>query len=130
MKRSKKEDLIEAYTEEYLKGKSEERRLKFMGLPLDRKYGNIQAWRRREKAKAAQKETSVAEINEALRCTILQIKNLKDMSGKESKRLLETIDTLRETIVEFEKIRREHRLNELMKERTRLEKEIENLQNL
>lgn len=122
------EEVVKKYQEAYLEGKSETERQEFYKKDIKRQYGNIQAWRRRLRLKNMSETVDPAEIIMTLQCEVQHIKNLRDMSDKEMKKILREIENLRVVVEDFDRIRRENKLKALKKQQLELQRMISELE--
>lgn len=124
----KREEFIGKYIEEYLEGRDEVYRNSFLAKPVDRQYGTLQTWKRRKLNKAAKDCVNIEDIIDNLKCVGLQISNLPELSEKDENRLFKTLDNIKEAISGFKEVMRKRKLKELQELRSRLDKEISELQ--
>lgn len=128
----KRVDTIKKYRDEFLKGKSEEQIRKFDSKDLNKQYGSIMAWKRREglsKKRTRGAETTPISILDGLR-NIKRNIVFVDLSEREIQKISGLLSSLLEDLSNFETLKMEKKLNELLSQRNDLEKEIARLQDL
>lgn len=124
----KKTDTIALYIDEYMSGKSDEDRNKFLEKPVDKQYAAIMAWKRRKEiAGASGSPASPAAMMEVLKKIKKTIPELDNLSQKDADKLRSTLNEIIYDIDNFDKIKKAQLLRELENEKDRISRQGEDL---
>lgn len=139
MRKSRTETVAEN-RDAFLAGKSEEQINKFNEKTLDQQYAAIAAW----KANAKKLGDSTKEVAKATAATVVsylkeahkKLQKLESLSPKEAQKLMNMLETVKGSIDNFERMKKEQYLaylkaekEKLQKQGNDLEQQIQNLQN-
>lgn len=139
MRRSKS-DTIAEYREAFLAGKSEDYRKKFDEKNENQQYAAISHWKSSAKnfagaTKDLAKVTATTVVS-YLKDAHKKLKDLETLSPKESAKIISVLDSVKDTIDNFSRLKKEQLLDTLKSEKEKLQKQgmdldrqIEALQN-
>lgn len=133
-----KAETVAKYRDQFLAGKSEEAIRKFDEKGLEKQYISIANWRRNQPNLSETTKNlvkaSVAEVAALVKLANKKLKNLEELSPKDTQKLHNAIDELKGNIHNFEQIKNQRELASLisMKEETQkaaqeLDRKIEEL---
>ncbi|MBD5369928.1 MAG: hypothetical protein HDR80_02130 [Bacteroides sp.] len=128
--RPNKEETVAMYAEEYLKGKSEERRQKFNDASLNNKYAAIMAWRRKQEAASKKSGGTVvtgADVLKHASGLASLIKMANDIKDAERERIYAALDEARQTLDGFNRIRNTREFEELKRVQEEIQRRMEAL---
>ncbi len=124
----KKTDTIALYLDEYMSGKSEEDKNKFLEKPVDKQYAAIMAWKRRKEISGATgSPASPAAMLEVLKKIKKAIPELDSLSQKDSEKLRTALNEIIYDIDNFDKIKKAQLLRALEDEKDRISRQGEDL---
>ncbi len=126
----KREDTIAMYREDFLKGKTEAQCKKFDEKDINKQYGSIMAWKRREglsKSRPRKAPMSSASILDELKRVKKNIPAL-DLSEKDIEKTLAILASIQEDLKNFEDTKKAQRLRDLKSKRSSLDREIQELE--
>lgn len=121
------QEFVDKYKEDYLKGKSQAERDAFLAKDLKRQYGNLQAWRRRHITKAQREVIPVEDIINNIRCAAIHVRNMTDASEKQLAKLEKALGELSRNIADFHEIRRSRLIDELLRQKQEIDRQISEL---
>lgn len=128
--RQSKAETIEKYRDTFLEGKSDAFIQKFNEKDELKQYISIMNWKSRNKMKndidTAEKNSHVEIIN-LLKEANKRIKNLDDLSTKDSMKIQIAIDNLKSTIDNFNRIKLQKKLQSLVSLKEANEKAVQDL---
>lgn len=121
-----KQETVDKYKEQFLEGRSEEARARFLSKDIDKQYISIMGWRRRNKMKKEKDTPSASNIILELRSVRKNIVNV-DLTPKDAERILREIDALKGSVENYEKLVAEKELHRLEADRRKMSEMIEAL---
>ena len=124
----KKSDTIALYKEAVLEGKDEIDRRRFEEKPLDKQYGSIMAWKRRQNLAKAPNDKSAATIINSLKAAWKMIPELQELPQKEAEKMLSLAESIASDVKNFDLIKKSQLLDKLKSQRESLDREIEMLE--
>ena len=139
MRKSRTETIAENI-DEFLSTKSEEYKNKFREKDIDRQYAAIANWKRNAKnlsmaTKDLAKVTASNVLN-YLKEAHKKLSKLENLSPKEAQKIVAMLDAVRNSIDNFDRVKKEQLLNSLRMEKEKLvkqgsdlDRQIEELQN-
>ncbi|MDE5874497.1 MAG: hypothetical protein K2H15_02525 [Muribaculaceae bacterium] len=128
----KKTETIALYKEAFLAGKDEETRRRFEEKDVEKQYGSIIAWRRRQKkSQSEQEETDVmtpAAIIDCLKKIKKNIPDLPTLGQTEAEKLLSLTGEIADDVRNFERIKKSQLLSRLESEQQEIDRQRNSLQ--
>ncbi len=121
-----KAETVEKYIDEFLKGKTDEQRAKFMAKDLRKQYSSIMQWRSKER-RAKNPAPSGVEIVQTLAKMRQAIVASKDITDAECKSIRAEIDQLSVAIKTYEDEQRQRRIRELEEKKEEITRELQRL---
>lgn len=121
----KKEDTVKLYIEQFLEGKSEERKKEFRSRSIERQYASIMTWKHRNSDLIS--SDSYTDILQNIRELKKNIVKMPVISDKELVKLKKEIMELTSSINEYERLRNEMEIKALEAEQQRLSLRIAQL---
>lgn len=130
MRKSRSETVAEL-REEFLAGKSEDYRNKFDQKNLDQQYAAIANWKRNAKnlgvaTKDLAKTTATTVIG-YLKDAHKKLVKLENLSPKESQKIQNLLDKVKDAIDNFDKIKKQQLIESLKNEKVKLQKQGDNI---
>lgn len=127
--RQKKSDTIAYYRDMFLEGKSEEYRNKFDQKNESQQYSAIMNWKKNAKnlgqATGELAKVTLANVVAHLKNAHKSLANLSTLSPKESVKLQNLLDSFRDTIDNFDRVKKQQLIAELQSQKDRLQKDSE-----
>lgn len=127
MAKNTKSETIKAYLDEYLQGKSEEKREEFLSKDIDRQYSAIMAWKRRRDIKGETKGLNAADVIKHASSLADLIDMTESFSEKEMAKMHEAIDAAKERLNNFNRMKKSKELRELQRAQEELQRRIDSL---
>ncbi len=124
----KKSDTIALHKEAFLEGKDEIDRRRFEEKSLDKQYGSIMAWKRRQNLAKAPNDKSAATIINSLKAAWKMIPELQELPQKEAEKMLSLAESIASDVKNFDLIKKSQLLDKLKSQRESLDREIEMLE--
>ena len=119
------------YKNDFLSDKSPDYVAKFEEKDVNKQYVDIMNWKRKLKKQqileSGEPLYSVMNIYKLLKDANKEVEGLTNLSPKESEKALQLIEVLKDNIVNFDRIRKQHMLDDLLKQEEQLQKEGDNL---
>ena len=126
MRRSR-EETVAFYRDEMLKGKSEDFIKQFDGKDVNKQYVAIANWKRSLKKQEANNtgtpQYSLSNLLKFIKDANKEVENLDTLSPKEAEKVLDAVNQLLSTIKNFDRIKKQRLLAELLKEEEKINKE-------
>lgn len=130
MKRTK-EETIAIYLNDFLSGRTKEFIDKFNQKTTLQKYGAIINWRRnkrlREESINSISKNNTDEFFKLLKSARKEADNILSLSQKESKKAILLIEEIKSIIVNFDKIKKQRIINDLLNQEQKILKEKDNI---
>lgn len=130
MKRTR-EQTIEFYRKDFIEGKSEEAIKKFDSKPAHQQYADIMNWKRKITKQTKEANgvviASISNVLKYLKSANQEIENLTNLSAKDADKTLQAVEIIKDNIQNFDRIRKQHQLAELIKQEEKLQKEGDSL---
>ena len=131
MRQKSREDTVALYREEMLAGKSEKFIEEFNAKDTNRQYQAIMNWRRTMRRNQAPHNDkllySFANFVKIMKEADEVIENLAALNAKDSEKALELIELVKSKIINFDKIKKQRILDDLMKEEELINKQGDNI---
>lgn len=131
MRQKSREDTVALYREEMLAGKSEKFIEVFNAKDTNRQYQAVMNWRRTQRKKQTpNNEKSLytfAYFVKIMRDAEDVIENLTVLNTKDREKALELVEFVKSKITNFEKIKKQRILDDLMKEEELINKQGDNI---
>lgn len=131
MRQKSKEDTIALYRDELLKDKSIDYINKFNQKDIDKQYQTIANWKRSMRNNKSSinddKRYSFANFIKFIKEADKEIENLTSLAPKETEKAIEHIDLIKSKIINFEKIKKQRVLDNLIKEEELINKKSDNI---
>lgn len=131
MRQKSREDTVALYREEMLAGKSEKFIEEFNAKDTNRQYQAIMNWRRTMRKNQAPYNDkllySFANFVKIMKEADEVIENLAALNAKDSEKALELIELVKSKIINFDKIKKQRILDDLMKEEQLINKQGDNI---
>lgn len=131
MRQKSREDTVALYREEMLAGKSEKFIEEFNAKDTNRQYQAIMNWRRTIRKNQAPTNDrllySFANFVKIMKEADEVIENLATLNPKDSEKALELIELVKSKIINFDKIKKQRILDDLMKEEELINKQGDNI---
>lgn len=131
MRQKSREDTVALYREEMLAGKSEKFIEEFNAKDTNRQYQAIMNWRRTMRRNQAPYNDkllySFANFVKIMKEADEVIENLAALNAKDSEKALELIELVKSKIINFDKIKKQRILDDLMKEEELINKQGDNI---
>ncbi|MCH5238016.1 MAG: hypothetical protein J1E95_09495 [Muribaculaceae bacterium] len=127
----KKSETIAVYREDFLSGKSEEYRNKFENKTESQQYQAIMNWKSNA-LKLGQATNDLAKVTMKnviahLKDAHKKLKNLPALSTAEQLKIQKLLDSVKDTIDNFDRVKKEQLLVKLQGEQEKLQRDKENL---
>lgn len=129
-----KEETVMALREEYLAGKSDEKREEFLNKPMDKQYSTLQTWKhRKQKTASARKPQSASEKQKTISDCLADARKLvnesADLSEASLAKVRAQVDGLYAAIREELVRRRESEIADLERQQREIMARLEELRN-
>ena len=126
--RTKREETIRQYAEEYLAGRSEEQRREFYEKPVAQQYSNIMAWKRRQdKRNEAPEPVDVSAVLKHAQALPTLIDMTTNMTEQEMQAMQAAVDAAKETLNNYYRVRNTRELKELKRQQEEIQRRIDQL---
>lgn len=128
----KKTDTIALYKEAFLAGKDEETRRRFEEKDVEKQYGSIIAWRRRQKKSQTEsvdnEVMTPAAILDCLKKIKKNIPDLPSLGQGDAEKILSLIGEIADDIRNFDRIKKSQLLSRLESEQQEIDRQRNSLQ--
>lgn len=127
--RRTKEGTIAYYKPEFIANKTQEQIQDFESSSIERQYYTIMNWKRsvEMKGQSVNAVTSAPTFSSFLKLlndASKELEKLSDISSKEEQKANAVIDIIKSNLSNFDKIKKQRKLSELLKQEKKLQKEI------
>lgn len=130
--RKSRSETVAQHREQFLAGKSEEYKNKFDQKNLDQQYAAIANWKRNavnlEKSTEVLAKVSVANVISHLKDAHKKLVKLENLSEGEAKKIHNMLDKVKDSVINFEKTKKQQLLDLLKAEKEQVKKQSEKLE--
>lgn len=123
----KREETIKMYVDEYLQGKSEHQKEKFLSKDVNHQYASLMAWKRRKELKDGLVGIGVAELLKHIRSFRRLVPRASELSANEIKKLYKELEEAKLVLDNYDRLKAQRELEQLEQERRALEQRIDHL---
>lgn len=123
----KKEETIALYLEDFLAGRSQEAREKFLAKDISKQYGSIMAWKHRNTVAKPRVNVTAQSVLDSMRKIRKSLAAVESLSAKEISRLRESAQAFISDIDNFESLKKNQLLLQLENEQLKIARQIESL---
>ena len=127
----KKPETIAYYRDKFFEGKSDEYKAKFDQKTVDQQYAAIMAWKSKAKdlgvATGELAKVTMANVLSHLKHAHKMLTNLPSLSAKESIKVQKILDSVKDTIDNFDRVKKTQLIAELQSQKEKLQKDSDNL---
>ena len=126
----KKSETVALHRDAYLLGKDEEAIKRFNEKELEKQYIAIMNWKRKQNAAAGVSALSstVKDVLAHLKEAHKSLQKLETLSPKDSEKLHNAVEDFKQSIIDFEKIKKQQLIQELKSKKDKLYSEGQDLE--
>lgn len=121
-----KADTVARYIDEFLEGKSDEARERFLARDVNRQYSSIMQWRSKLR-RSRQPVAPAVELLSDIKALKARIAKAPHLNAQECRQLYAEIDGLRQSLAIYEEEQKQRRIRELESQREAIVRELQSL---